>query len=566
MVVEVYCDVKIPELSAQIVNKGVMKGDASEILDISLYMFLYLFLSLTSGIVACYTATKASVSFACDLRSDIFTKIQSFSFANTDTFSTGSLVTRLTNDITQLQQLVATALRLMFRAPGMLIGSLLMAYTIDAKMSITFMVLVPLLALVSYITLYFSYKRFAVLQVRVDSLNNTIQEFLTNIKIIKALTREAHEGSKFNDVNNELKKSYLSAYKISILKIPLLTFVVNIAVIAILWTGNMAFGRGEILIGDISAFITYLTQILMSVVMMSMVFLQASRGLVSAKRINEVVDETIDITDKDAKQVTKKVGSGDIIFENVSFKYHIDSELDVLTNITLHIESGQTVGIIGATGCGKTSLVHLILRLYDTTQGSVYVDGTNVKDYSLKNLRSGIAIVLQNDMLFSGTIKENLLRGNVNATEEEYVQATKGASIYSFIQEKEYAFEDTVEQAGVNVSGGQKQRLCIARALLKNAPILIFDDSTSAVDMATERAILQYLQKNNTDQTKIIIAQRISSVKNADTIIVIEEGAIVSKGTHTQLLQNSLIYKEIYTSQVEGSIKSLKEKKEKKNA
>ncbi|MFI3214248.1 MAG: ABC transporter ATP-binding protein [Eubacteriales bacterium] len=556
MLLEVYCDVKIPILSANIINIGVTNSDTAQVISLALQMVFFTLLAAASGISASYCASKAAVYFSSDLRADIFKKIQDFSFKNIDDFSTGSLVTRLTNDITQLQQLVILCLRMLFRAPGMLFGALIMAYTINKQLSIIFVLLVPILTIIIYVILNLSYKKFSLLQLKIDALNSSVREVLTNIRVIKGLTREGYEDKRFHTVNEDLKDTGLSAYRITILQLPLMTLVVNFATIAILWFGSKALGREDIMIGDISAFITYLTQILMSVNMFAMIFLQGSRALVSGARISEVLETNVDVTDKDAAVPDKKVNSGDIRFEHVDFKYYKSNQELVLSDISVHITSGQTVGIIGSTGCGKTSFVHLIPRLYDVDGGSVYVDDTNVKDYSLKNLRDGVSVVLQNNVLFSGTIKENLLWGDKNASDEEIKTVADWSAASEFIESKRKGYDSQLDQGGLNLSGGQKQRLCIARALLKKPKILILDDSTSAVDTATEANITSHLHNELKDTTKIIIAQRITSVMAADFIIVMNDGTIEAIGHHDELLKDCITYQEIYHSQMDKEVKS----------
>lgn len=552
MMIEAYCDVQIPTLAAAIINEGIMLNDNTAILLTAGKMILVLLFAVATGVAASYTATRASVNFCHDLREEVFTKIQEFSFQSIDKFSTGSLVTRLTNDVTQVGQLIVMCLRMMFRSPCMLIGSIIMAYTISPSLSTIFFLLTPVLAFIIWIIIYIAYPRFAKLQDKVDALNTTIQEGLVNIRVVKAFTREKFEEEKFQTVNQDLKNTGLSAYRINMLQSPLMTIMVNFATIAILWFGSKALDRGDILIGDISALITYLSQILMSVSMLANVFMQSSRSLVSAKRLSELLDETINISDITATQPEKTVNSGDIKFENVSFKYFDNAESHVLSNINIHIKSGQTIGVVGSTGCGKTSFVHLIPRLYDVTTGRVLVDGVDVKDYSIKNLRDGVSVVLQQNLLFSGTIKDNLLWGNSDATQENLTKFCDFAAAKDFIEASYDKYDTVIDQGGLNLSGGQKQRMCIARALTKQSKILILDDSTSAVDTATERKIRGHLENDLKDITKIIIAQRITSVEQADQIIVMDQGEISAVGTHEQLLKDSQVYKEIYRSQADN--------------
>lgn len=551
MLVEVFSDVMIPTLSAQIINVGVANMDGGEILIYGGKMVLCVMVAIFSGVGASYCATKASVNFSSDVREELFAKIQEFSFANIDKFSTGSLITRLTNDITQLQQFTVMCLRMAFRAPGMLVGAIFMSYMISGNLSIVYLMLVPVLSLIIYITIHWAYSKFNFLQVKIDGLNSKVQEMLTNIRVIKALTREDYEEERFGEVNEELKIAGLKAYRITILQLPLMTVVINAATIVILWLGSQALDVGDIEIGDISALVTYLTQILSSVNMIAMVFLQSSRAIVSNKRIVDVLGTKVDITNVENSYSEKEVGSGTIRFEHVDFKYYKKNEELVLTDIDFEIQSGETVGIIGSTGCGKTSLVNLIPRLYDVDAGAVYVDGVNVKDYSLKELRDGVAVVLQSNRLFSGSIRENLMWGDMEASEEALANVVDWSAAAEFVYQKEGGFEAVIDQGGLNLSGGQKQRLCIARALLKNPKILILDDSTSAVDTATEAKISWHLNHELKETTKIIIAQRVSSVINADKVIVMNDGRIEAIGTHEELLRDSVTYQEICYSQLD---------------
>ncbi|OOB77346.1 MAG: ABC transporter [Epulopiscium sp. Nuni2H_MBin001] len=549
MFVEVACDVQIPYYAGQIINLGVENGDSAQIMKLTAIMLVYILLAISSGVGAAYFATKASVNFACDVREDVFKKIQGFSFVNIDKFSTGSLITRLTNDITQIQQLVVMCLRMLIRSPGMLIGSIIMAYTINSQIALVFVVLVPILSIIIYVVVRLSYQKFVFLQQKIDELNSRVREVLVNIRVIKAFTREEHEEEKFKNVNSTLRDTSLTAYRITLLQTPLLTIAVNIATIVVLWLGSVALEADQILIGDISALITYLTQVLASVGMLAMIFMQSSKSIVSSKRISEVLDLDVELADGNNN---KTVNTGNIRFDNVSFKYtHSNNEM-VLNNISVDIKSGETIGIIGSTGCGKTSFAHLIPRLYDTNIGDVYVDGVNVKDYTLHNLREGVAVVLQNNILFSGTIKDNLMWGDANANMETIEQMAQWSASYEFISHFKDGYDTTVEQGAVNLSGGQKQRLCIARALLKKPKIIILDDSTSAVDTATERKINGHLYNDLKDTTKIIIAQRITSIINASKIIVMDKGEIEAIGTHEELLENCLTYQEIYNSQMGG--------------
>lgn len=551
MLVEVFCDVMIPTLAANIINIGVANLSVDSIFLITGKMVLFVILAVLTGVGASYCANKAAAGFSSDVREEVFAKIQEFSFANIDKFSTGSLITRLTNDITQLQQFTIMCLRMAFRAPGMLGGAIFMSYMISHSLSIVYIALVPVLGLIIYITIYLSYHKFDFLQMKIDIMNSKVQEMLTNIRVIKALTREGYEEERFVGVNDELKDAGLAAYRITILQLPLMTLVINFATIAILWLGSQALAVGDIEIGDISALVTYLTQILMSVNMIAMVFLQSSRAIVSGKRIREVLETDIDIKNTVNQHSEKAVESGSIRFEHVDFKYYKKNEELVLSDINLEIKSGQIVGIIGSTGCGKTSLISLIPRLYDVDKGTVYVDGVNVKDYSLKELRDGVSVVLQSNRLFSGSIRDNLMWGDMNATEDELRNVVEWSAAAEFVYEKNGGLDAKIEQGGLNLSGGQKQRLCIARALLKKPKILILDDSTSAVDTATETMITEYFNKELQETTKVIIAQRVSSVINADMIVVMNDGKVEAVGNHEELLKDSITYQEICYSQMD---------------
>lgn len=553
-ITEVVCDIHLPLLAAEIVNLGVSQGDVMLIQDLAMTMMRLVVLSWLGGVGACFFAAKASVQFACDLREDMFRKIQQFSFANIDTFSTGSLITRLTNDISQLQDAVVTALRMAIRAPGILIGALIMSFRLNPQLSIVFLVIIPLLIWIMGIILRLSYKKFGYMQHKVDGLNGAVREALINVRVIKSLAREDFEGEKFQTVNDDLKQTALSAYLVTIIQMPLMTFVVNLATIALVWIVGNGSLHGDIEIGDLTAIITYLTQILVALNALANIFMKASRALASAKRVSEVLDTEIDLTDEGCKEPQARVEHGDIEFRDVTFKYYKDKEEKILKNINLHMKAGETVGIVGSTGSGKTSLVSLIPRLYDVVEGAVLVDGVDVREYSLGNLREGVAVVLQNNVLFSGSIQENLRWGDSESTAEQHEQAAQWAAAHDFIQGLPDQYHTILGQGGVNLSGGQKQRVCIARALLKNPKILVLDDSTSAVDTDTERTIRDHLLQELTHATKIIIAQRISSVQDADMIVVLNEGVVEATGTHQYLLEHCLTYQEIYESQVKQEV------------
>ena len=558
MIVEVIGEVLMPMFLGQILNDA-SSGDLTTnkcIIYICL-MILTALMMMVGGVGGAYFGTKASVNYAADIRRDVFKKVQKFSFANIDKFSTGSLVTRLTNDITQVQNFVNTLLRMCMRSPGMFVGALIMAIRLRPQLSWIFAISVPILAFVIGFIIKTSFPRFGTMQEKVDKLNSTIQESITNVRVVKSFVREDFEVEKFTHANKNLKESGISAMKVMILTGPFMTLFMNVTIAAIIWFGaHQVMGISDTMEpGDLSQFITYANQILHSLMMLSMMFIMSSRALASGKRISEVLDEKVDITDELAQSKEKTITQGCIEFRDVTFRYYKNSEDSVLEKINLTIPAGKTVGIIGSTGCGKTTLVSLIPRLYDTNEGQVLIDGINVRDYSLKNLRDGVGMVLQKNVLFSGTIEDNLRWGDENATMEELVSAADSAQADIFIKNFKDGYKTELEQGGVNVSGGQKQRLCIARALLKKPKILILDDSTSAVDTATEAKIREEFRTGLKDSTKIIIAQRIMSVMEADMIVVMNDGRITGIGNHDELMKSNTEYQEIYASQMESKEK-----------
>lgn len=548
MVTEVLGEILLPKFMSMIINHGVAQKDGGYILKMGLVMAITSFLMAAGGILGAYFAVKASISFTSDLRRDLFARVQQFSFKNIDTFSTGSLVTRLTNDIQQVQNLVMMGLRMMLRAPGMFLGALVMAFWMNAELAAVILVVIPLLTAAIVWILRTAYPRFTAMQKALDTLNSGIQEVLTNVRVVKSFVREDYEEKRFAGTNRELKEAGLRALKIVIATMPVMMFAMNVTTLAVVWFGGNLIIGGRMAVGDLTAFTTYIVQILMSLMMLSMVFLQSSRAMASIRRIDEVLDEPIDLSDENASQKDRKVEKGRVEFKNVSFSYRAGGE-PVLSHISLTAEPGETIGILGATGSGKTSLVQLIPRLYDVTEGSVRVDGIDVREYSLKNLRDGVGMVLQKNVLFSGTIEENLRWGDETATEEEVRRAAVYAQADSFVNSFAEGYKTEMGQGGVNVSGGQKQRLCIARALLKKPKILILDDSTSAVDTATEAAIRTAFREDLKDTTKFIIAQRLSSLEYADRILVLEDGRIIGEGTQEKLLASCEAYREIYETQ-----------------
>ncbi|MBO7335168.1 MAG: ABC transporter ATP-binding protein [Lachnospiraceae bacterium] len=554
MIVEVIGEIVLPKLMAQIINNGIANRNVPYIITMGLFMVVTAICMALGGIGGAWFGAKASINFAADLRKDAFSNVQKFSFANIDRFSTGSLVTRLTNDITQVQNMVNMSLRMLLRAPGMLIGAVIMAFVMNARLAVIILVVIPILVVTIAIVIKMAFPRFQALQEKMDRLNSTIRESLTNVRVIKSFVRDDFEQGKFEEANGNLKESSLRAFKVMITTMPLMGLMMNATTIAVVWFGGKQILVGDMPVGDLTAFITYVTQILISLVMSSFIILQSSRAIASARRINEVIDCKSDINDDNAAYPDRLVEKGSVEFKNVSFRYYKDSTEPVLDNISFKIESGETVGIIGSTGSGKTTLVQMISRLYDVDDGEVLVDGVNVKDYSLKNLREGVSMVLQKNILFSGSIIENLKWGDDEADLSEIRKVADMAQADGFVTGFEDGYETELGQGGVNVSGGQKQRLCIARAMLKKPKILILDDSTSAVDTATEAVIRKNLKEYCPETTKIIIAQRISSVIEADKIVVIDDGKVVGLGGHSELMENCEAYKEIYYSQMDKEV------------
>jgi ATP-binding cassette subfamily B multidrug efflux pump len=559
MLVEVFGEILMPRFLANVINNAASQGWGFSV-GISAAMIVTALCMMAGGVGGAYFGAKASVNFAADLRCDVYAKVQSFSFANIDKFSTGSLVTRLTNDVTQLQNSVNMMLRMAIRAPGMLIGALIMAIIIRPSLAVVLAVTIPLMLICLIGIIIRGFSRFSFVQTKIDSLNSTVQENITNVRVVKSFCREEHEKEKFAKANGNLKKASMSAMSNMILMSPVMTLFMNITTIAVVWFGSeMVYnGNPPMEVGDLSSFITYVTQILSSLMMVTMMLMQLSRALASAKRISEVLNEKVDLDDAIAAFPEKTVTEGRIEFRNVGFRYYKNSNEQVLSDINLTIEPGSTLGIIGSTGCGKTTLVSMIPRLYDTDSGEVFVDGVNVRDYSLYNLREGVGMVLQKNVLFSGSIEDNLRWGNSLATQEELEAAASSAQADKFINSFIGGYSYDLGQGGKNVSGGQKQRLCIARALLKKPKILILDDSTSAVDTATESMIRRAFREELANSTKIIIAQRISSVMEADKIVVMDDGKITGIGTHEELLKNNTEYREIYFSQTDKSPDSAK--------
>ena len=554
MIVEVIGEVVLPKFMANIINIGAANHDVPYIIGMGVVMVITALLMMAGGVGGAYFAAKAAISFSSDLRSDVFDQVQKFSFANLDRFSTGSLVTRLTNDITQVQNLINMALRMMLRAPGMLIGALIMAFMMNARLALVILVVIPILILVIVLIIKTAFPRFDTMQKKLDMLNSNIQEVLTNVRVVKSFVRGEYEEERFAKSNENLKTASLSAFNAIIFTMPVMMFLMNATTLAVVWFGGKQILAGQMPVGDLTAFTSDIVQILMSLMMLAMVLLQSSRAIASLHRIMEVLDTKVTLTDEGCALPDKTVDSGRVEFKDVTFRYYKENKEPVLSHISFTIETGQVLGIIGSTGSGKTTLVQMIPRLYDVDQGEVLVDGVNVKDYSLKHLREGVGMVLQKNVLFSGSIMENLMWGDEQALEEEIVSAAKAAQADDFVNSFTEGYETELGQGGVHVSGGQKQRLCIARALLKKPKILILDDSTSAVDTATEAKIRESFSGTLKDTTKIIIAQRITSVMEADKILVLDDGEIVGMGGHEQLLADCEAYREIDYSQTDKEV------------
>ncbi len=551
MIVEVLGEILLPSLYGSIVNVGIAEQNVWYIAGVCGLMILTAVLMMTGGVGGAYFASKASVNYAADLRRDVYSKIQKFSFANIDRFSTGSLVTRLTNDVTQIMNMINMLMRMCLRSPGMLIGALIMTIAMNPSLAVVLAVSIPLLAVIIVTVVRTGFPRFTRMQAKMDGLNNKIQEDLTNVRVIKSFVREDFEKERFAQANGDLKSTTMRALSVVIMMMPAMMLVMNFTILAVIWFGGQQVIGGTMAVGDLTAFINYVTQILMSLMMLTMVFMNSSRTVASARRISEVLDEKIDLTDERAAHRELSVARGEVEFKNVSFRYYKTSDEKVLDNINLTIRPGETVGIIGSTGCGKTTLVSMIPRLYDVDEGEVLVDGVDVRDYDLVKLRDGVGMVLQKNVLFSGTIEENLRWGDADAPMEAIAEAAKSAQADDFIRKFPEGYQTVLDQGGTNVSGGQKQRLCIARALLKRPKILILDDSTSAVDTATEMRIRAAFRNELRDSTKIVIAQRVTSVMDADKIVVMDEGRITGVGTHAELLASNREYQEIYYSQMD---------------
>ena len=550
MVGEVVLEISLPFLMSFIIDKGVSQGDMTEVTKYGVIMIVAAFGSLFCGAMSGKYAAYASAGFAKNLRRAMFYNIQDFSFHNIDKFSTAGLVTRLMTDVTNIQNAYQMVLRMCVRAPLTLVCAMAMTFVINAELSMVFLYAIAFLGIVLIFIMKFAHPIFLQVFNRYDDLNASVQENITNMRVVKAYVKEDYEISKFNKASYNIYRMFKKAENILIFNSPAMQLSMYACILAISWLGARMIVDGSMTTGELMSMMTYTTNILMSLMMLSMIFVMLSMSFASVQRIDEVLDEKSDIVSPE-KAVTE-VKDGSIDFHHVSFAYSADQEADSLEDIALHIRSGETIGILGGTGSGKSSLVQLIPRLYDVTKGSLYVGGVDVKEYDLDVLRNQVSMVLQNNVLFSGTIKDNLRWGNPNASDEEMLQACRLAQADEFIQRFPDGYDTHIEQGGSNVSGGQKQRLCIARALLKNPKILILDDSTSAVDTRTDYLIRKAFREDIPDITKLIISQRISSIEDADRIVVLDDGKINGIGTHAELLKTNEIYQEVYRTQVKG--------------
>ena len=547
---EVIFELLIPLVMAKIVDVGIAADDTAYTIKMGLLMVCMAMISLSFGLALSKFAAIAGQGFGAELREAEYIKIQSYSFKNIEKFSTPSLITRLTTDITMIQNSMTMGIKLLVRAPMMLICACVLAITISPKLAMIFLVSIPVLVISIGLIIKAVKPRFDIMQKKIDNINTVVQENLIGIRVVKSFVRQAKEKEKFKASNDDLVNASTRAFGLVVLNMPIMQFVVFSSVIGILWFGGNMVYAGTLTVGKLTSFMTYSFQILMSLMMISMVLMMISRSVASASRILEVLEEEPDIVDP--ANAVMEVKDGEIEFRNVNFKYEDDSEENNLENINIKIKAGETVGIIGSTGSGKTSLVQLIPRLYDATNGEVFVGGRNVKEYNIEALRNSVAMVLQKNTLFSGTIAENLRWGNAEATEAQIEAAASSSCVDEFIDRLPGRYDMHIEQGGVNVSGGQKQRLCIAGAILKEPKVIILDDSTSAVDTATDAKIRKAFAEDLKNTTKIIIAQRVNSVCEADKIIVMDDGKINDIGTHDELMERCEIYKDVYKSQQEG--------------
>ncbi|OEF97399.1 ABC transporter ATP-binding protein [Desulfuribacillus alkaliarsenatis] len=547
MMLEVAMDLMQPMLMASIVNHGVMESDIVHIQQTGLLMLVVAVIGMFAGFACTIFSSRAAMQFSADLRMDLFAKVQSFSFRQLDLFKSGSLITRLTNDVAQLQQLVQMSLRAFVRGPLIIVGSIIMTFIINPSLAIIVVVTISTLIILIYLLIRFASPLFSKLQKKLDNVNTTVQENVSNIRAVKSFVRSDYENKRFARVNQDFTQTAIKAFRIMALNMPIVSLILYSSVVLILWFGAHQAWQGNMPVGDLIAFINYVIQVLFSLLMIGNLMMMVTRGRASAERVNDVFSVSVDT--EDVESHNNEVLQGKVNFENVSFSYGDGQKEKTIENINLSICPGKRIAIVGSTGAGKSTLVQLLLRLYEPTSGTIYIDGKDIRDIPLSELRKRIAIVSQNPFLFSGTIKENICFGLPNASEEEIIKAAKMAQAHEFIDKLPGRYDARIGQKGVNLSGGQKQRISIARALLLQPKILILDDSTSAVDTATEMQIQQEIRQQLDGCTCIMIAQRISSVINADTIVVMEHGRILSQGSHEQLLHDCRIYQEIYQSQ-----------------
>ena len=555
IVLEAVCELFLPLLMANIIDDGINgTGGMDCIVRNGVMMLVLSVISMFCGMLAAKHAAYASQGFGRNLRSALFRQVQRFSFSGIDRFSTASLITRITNDVSALQQTVAMSLRILVRAPVQLLSALIVCLTLNARLTLVLVIAIPVLVLSAGLLMKVCLRLFKVFQEKIDGLNAAVQENLVSVRVVKAFVRSGHEEEKFAKANGELLTAGLNAVMRIILMMPLMLVILNSASLGVFWFGGNMVVRGTMLTGELYSFYMYIAQVLMSVLMVAMCLLQLTRATACAQRIDEVLETQPDICDGRVPENELPPALGKVEYKNVSFRYKAGTGDDVLKDINLTAEPGEFVAVIGATGTGKSTLVNLIPRFYDVSDGSVEVDGLDVREYPIHALRERIGMVLQKNVLFTGTIRENLLWGDKNATEEQMIRAAKDAQAHDFIMSLPNGYDTMLEQGGVNVSGGQKQRLCIARAMLRHPSILILDDSTSAVDSTTEAEIRRSFHENLKGTTVIIIAQRISSVRYADKIVVLEDDHIAAEGTHEELMAASPIYREIYASQQEGGL------------
>lgn len=551
VIIEVLLEVRIPMLMSQIVDTGITNQDLQYVVNMGVQMVAFALCSLAAGALSAWFASIAGMGLGAGLRQGMFDRVQDFAFSNVDRFSTASLVTRLTTDVNRVQMTFMMLIRVCVRAPVMLVSATVLAWQLNGELVTVFLIAIPVLGGMLALIATRAFPRFQVMLEKFDGLNARVQETLMAIRVVKAFVRSKFEKKKFEVTNDDLKRASIMAEKILVWNGPLMTLAMYACIVAIVWFGGKLIAFGSMETGQLMSFISYVTQILMSLMMITNTFVMIVMSKASANRICEVLQEMPDISDAQADPALA-VPDGSIEMRHVFFRYNQEAEKPVLSDISLSIRSGETIGVIGGTGSAKSTLVQMIPRLYEAEEGEVLVGGHNVKDYTLDHLRGAVAMVLQKNVLFSGTIRENLLWGNPEATDEELIEACKAAQAHEFVMAFPDGYETNLGQGGVNVSGGQKQRLCIARALLKNPKILILDDSTSAVDTATDSKIREALRAHRSDTTTIIIAQRVTSVCEADRIIVLDDGKINDIGTHSELLARNQIYQEVYYSQQEG--------------